>query len=72
MARILLEKTLCMRGLAAAQLCYDNERFTRVNAMPARVQKTLFGVGGVQDLHGQAHHHRKAMFLSVMSDEQIR
>jgi fatty-acid peroxygenase len=70
-ARILLQNTLCMTGPEAAKLFYDPDRFMRRGAAPLRVQKTLFGKGGVQTLDGQAHRHRKRMFLSVMTPERI-
>ena len=64
-------KTICMRGPEAARLFYDESRFERAGVMPARLQKTLFGVGGVQGLDGEAHQHRKEMLLSLMSEEHI-
>lgn len=70
--RILFQKTICMVGAEAAEVFYDTERFTRVNAAPRRLNKTLFGVGGVQALDGQAHHWRKQMFLALMTPERIR
>lgn len=68
---IQLEPTICLRGEAAAELFYDDERFTRHGAAPARVERTLFGEGGVQGLEGAAHRHRKAMFLSLMTRERL-
>ncbi len=34
--------------------------------MPMRVQRTLTGVGGVQGLDGQAHRHRKGLFVDLL------
>ncbi|HHP7232130.1 MAG TPA: cytochrome P450 [Xenococcaceae cyanobacterium] len=70
--RLLLEKTICFQGEAAAQVFYNPEKFTRKNAAPQRIQKTLFGQGGVQGMDGAAHRHRKEMFMSLMSDEGIK
>nr|WP_249435759.1 cytochrome P450 [Paenibacillus sp. Marseille-Q4541] len=70
--RLLGEKAICMRGEEAAQLFYDNEKFIRDGAAPKRVLKTLFGENGVQTLDGDEHHHRKAMFMSLMSREGLR
>ena len=70
-ARIMLRRTVCMRGVEAAKLFYDEQRMTRRGAAPLRLQLTLFGRGGVQSLDGQAHRHRKAMFMSLMSSESI-
>lgn len=70
-ARILLQPTLCMTGPEAARLFYDESRFTRVGAAPLRLQKTLFGRGGVQAMDGAAHRQRKQMFLQVVSAERV-
>ncbi|MDY6782508.1 MAG: cytochrome P450 [Cyanobacteriota bacterium] len=70
--RILLEKTICFKGEEAAKVFYDPEKFTRKNAAPKRINKTLFGQGGVQGMDGDAHHHRKQMFMSLMTDESIK
>lgn len=56
-----------MVGEKEAELFYDNTRFSRKDATPGRIQKTLFGEGGVQGLDGAEHHHRKAMFMSLMT-----
>ena len=69
--RLLLRPTICMRGEEAARLFYDTERFRRSGSAPMRVQKTLFGRGGVQGLDDEAHRHRKRMFMSLMTDESI-
>ena len=70
--RLLMEKTICMRGREAATLFYDTSRFQRHGAMPSAVMKTLLGEGGVQGLDGEAHHHRKQMFMSLMTRESIQ
>ncbi len=69
--RLMLQKTVCMRGPEAAQVFYDQRYFQRKGGAPLRVQKTLFGQGGVQGMDGEAHRHRKAMFMSLMSAESI-
>lgn len=69
--RLMLQKTVCMRGPEAAQVFYDQRYFQRRGGAPLRVQKTLFGQGGVQNMDGEAHRHRKAMFMSLMSPESI-
>jgi len=68
--RLMLRRTICMRGRDAAELFYDPERFQRKGAAPERINKTLFGRGGVQGLDGPAHRHRKALFLSVTSPQR--
>ena len=70
-ARLLLKKTICMTGAEAAALFYDERRFLRHGAAPMRVQRSLFGVGGVQGLDDEAHRRRKAMFMSIMTPEAI-
>lgn len=70
--RLLLQKTICMRGEAAAKIFYDMNRFDRRGAAPKRLQATLFGLGGVQGLDNAAHHRRKQMFLSLMSTDNIQ
>lgn len=69
--RLVLRRTICMTGPEAAQLFYDPSRFERRGAMPKAIQKTLLGQGGVQDLDGDAHRHRKQMFMSLMEQERI-
>lgn len=69
--RLMLKKTICMRGEEAAKVFYDTERFERKKAAPKRLQKTLFGKGGVQGMDGEAHQNRKKMFMSLMSPESI-
>ena len=69
--RLLFKKTICLRGEEAAKVFYDPEKFIRKKAAPKRLQKTLFGEGGVQGMDGDPHRHRKQMFMSLMSDEKI-
>ncbi|HEY8539598.1 MAG: cytochrome P450 [Gammaproteobacteria bacterium] len=70
-ARILLRDTICMTGREAAELVCDSGRFLRHGAMPERIRSTLLGRGGVQGLDGDAHRHRKQMFMSLMTPERI-
>ncbi|MDH6465711.1 fatty-acid peroxygenase [Micromonospora sp. A200] len=70
--RLLLERTICLRGRPATVLFYDPERFQRKGAMPIRGQWTLTGRGGVQGLDGSAHTDRKAMLLSIMTPSGVR
>jgi len=69
--RLLLRKTICMTGAEAARLFSDTRRFIRKGAAPLRLQKTLFGRGGVQTLDDAQHRHRKEMFLSLMTPGRI-
>tara|TARA_R110002020_G_scaffold154714_3_gene335069 strand:+ start:28870 stop:30090 length:1221 start_codon:yes stop_codon:yes gene_type:complete len=69
--RLLLRKTVVMRGEAAAAVFYDQSKFKRKGATPKRFQKTLFGQKGVQGLDGQMHIDRKRMFMQCMGPESI-
>ncbi|SIR85258.1 cytochrome P450 [Micromonospora avicenniae] len=70
--RLLLRRTICLRGRDAATLFYGADRFARAGAMPLRVQRTLTGRGGVQGLDDAAHRERKAMLMSLMTPTAIR
>ncbi|WP_424493016.1 cytochrome P450 [Salinimicrobium sp. GXAS 041] len=69
--RILLKKAIVMKGEDAAKLFYDTEYFQRKGAAPKRLQKTLFGVDGVQGLDGEAHRHRKKLFMEFMGGDSL-
>ena len=69
--RLLLRRTICMRGERAARVFYDPERMQREGSAPGRLQKTLFGQGGVQGLDGREHQHRKALFMDLMTPEAL-
>lgn len=70
--RLMLQPAICMVGKEAAELFCDTSRFIRSGATPIRIQMTLFGAGGVQGLDGEAHRHRKAMFLSLVTPERVQ
>lgn len=70
-ARILLQPTICLTGHEAAALFYDERRIVRSGAAPRRLERTLFGSGGVQGLDGAAHRHRKAAFTSLVTAESV-
>ncbi|MGY2702587.1 cytochrome P450 [Nocardioides sp. HB32] len=69
--RLLGRRAVCVTGPRAAELFYDEARFTRVGAAPLPLQLTLFGRGGVQGLDGPDHRHRKALFSHFMEREQV-
>lgn len=64
--RLLLKTNICLRGRDAAEMYYDQDRFYRKGAAVARAEIVLTGRGGVQGLDHEPHHHRKAMFTSVV------
>jgi fatty-acid peroxygenase len=61
-----------MRGEEAAEVFYFPGRFTRVGALPPTALRLLQDEGSVQLLDGEAHRHRKAMFLALSEPEPIR
>lgn len=69
--RLLLQPTICMQGQKAVELLYDETLFQRTGAAPQPMQATLLGKGGVQGLDGDAHKHRKKMFMSLMTRESL-
>lgn len=66
-ARLLLQNVICISGAEAGKVFYNPELFEKKNAIPKRIQKTLFGMNAVQTMDGQAHGHRKHLFLSLMT-----
>lgn len=69
--RLMLRRAICMRGAAAAELFYGSNRFTRLGAMPMTALKLLQDFGSVQTMEGAPHHHRKRMFLSLVTPEAV-
>lgn len=69
--RLLGHKAICMGGKEATEIFYDNEKFMRSGAAPKRVIKSFFGEGGVQTLDDAEHKHRKQMFMSLMTPDQL-
>jgi fatty-acid peroxygenase len=65
-SRIMLRAVICMRGPAAARLFYCDDKLTRVGSMPTTVLRLLQDKGSVQQLDGEEHHHRKAMFIRML------
>lgn len=70
--RLLLSKTICMTGKDAAQIFSNEELFMRKGAAPEPVSASLFGKGGVQGLDDEAHLHRKNMFMSFMTNNNVQ
>ncbi|MCQ4296696.1 cytochrome P450 [Pseudomonas stutzeri] len=64
--RLLMQNTICLSGEEAARLFYDERYLQREKAMPRMLKKTLIGEGGVQGLDGEAHRHRKRMFMQLL------
>lgn len=70
-ARLMFKPVICARGAAAAQMFYGGERFTRRGgALPPTVLRLLQDKGSVQQLDGDAHRHRKTLFVNLLMDEE--
>ncbi|MCA1369643.1 hypothetical protein I6F15_19830 [Bradyrhizobium sp. BRP14] len=67
--RLMLHPVICMRGEDAARLFYVDSELTRVGAMPSFVLRLLQDKDSVQQLDGEAHRRRKAMFIEVTMTE---
>lgn len=65
------KQVVCIAGKNAAEMFYDNEKFKRNGAAPERALNTLFGQDGVQTPDGEAHVHRKAMFMNFMKKDSL-
>lgn len=70
--RLMLQKVICMMGEEAAQLFYDDHRFTRRGAIPKTTLKLLQDKGSVQLMDGEPHRRRKQMFMSLMTPGNIQ
>lgn len=70
-ARLLLTRTICMTGKDAAQIFSDEQLFKRKGAVTGPLTATLFGKGGVQGLDDEAHLHRKKLFMSFVTPDNV-
>jgi fatty-acid peroxygenase len=70
--RLLLRPVAFLRGSDASRFFYEGDRFTRDGALPTSVLHSLQDEGSVQTLDGPAHHHRKSIFLDLMTPESIQ
>lgn len=66
-ARLLGKNFICMTGADAAKVFYDTDRFQRQNALPKRVQKSLFGVNAIQGMDGKGAYPSEDAF-SIIDD----
>jgi fatty-acid peroxygenase len=60
---------LGIEGPDAARFLYGEDHVRRSHAIPEPVQGTLFGKGAVHTLDGEAHRTRKALFVSLLMDD---
>ena len=70
--RLLGREALFVRGEEGVALFSDETRTRRHGAMPAFIQKSLFGHGSVHSLDGDEHRHRKATFVDVLYDDEVQ
>ncbi|KHD36760.1 cytochrome P450 [Clostridium acetobutylicum] len=68
--RLMGQRVICMTGEEAARIFYDSDKFQRQGAAPKRVQETLLGENAIQTLDGEAHIHRKKLFMLLTSQVQ--
>jgi fatty-acid peroxygenase len=71
LGRFLAYPVICTTGAEAAREFYDAERYERAGVVPARIQATLIGAGGVQGLDGTEHLNRKDVFMNLMNRDSI-
>jgi len=68
-ARIMGRKAVCLTGPRGVRLLYGPEGLTRRGAMPPTVLRLLQDKASVQQLDGAAHRHRKALFMTLLVQE---
>lgn len=69
--RLMLARVICAMGEDAAAMFYHPDRFTRRHALPPTALMLLQDAGSVQLLDGEAHRHRKRMFLELLAPGSI-
>ncbi len=70
--RLLGQRVVLIGGRDAVRFFYDQTLFRRRDAVPRPLANTLFGKGAVHVHDGEAHLHRKAMFMRLLSTEHAR
>jgi fatty-acid peroxygenase len=70
--RLMLQTAYCVTGPEAARMLYHPGRFTRRGALPPTTVRLLQDIGSVHSLDGEAHRHRKQLFVSLMTVDSIQ
>nr|WP_253956522.1 hypothetical protein [Xanthomonas vasicola] len=70
-ARLAGRPVVFARGPDAVATFYHPGRFSRFAALPSTTLRLLQGKGSVQQLDGEAHQHRKQLFMQVLSPAQV-
>jgi fatty-acid peroxygenase len=65
------QRAVAVSGPAAAEFFYADGHLERHSALPPFVVNTIFGRGAVHTLDGQAHRHRKALFVELLMNDGI-
>src|SRR5690625_2651865 len=66
------KKIIVISGKDAAELFYDNDKIERAGTLPKRVVNTLFGKGAIHTTTGKKHIDRKALFMSLMTEGNLK
>jgi len=69
--RVLGQRAVAICGPEAVRFFYDENHLERHTALPHPVVATLFGKGAVHTLDGEAHRHRKALFIALLMNDGI-
>ncbi len=69
--RVMGQRVVCMMGEEAARIFYGSGRFTRKKAIPRTTLTLLQDFGSAQLLDGDAHRHRKQMFMALMTPDGV-
>jgi fatty-acid peroxygenase len=69
--RLAGQRTVALCGPDAARFFYDETHIRRGTALPGPVKSTLTGHGAVHTLDGEIHRVRKALFLSLLTDDGV-
>lgn len=67
--RLFGRRTGVVAGVEGVRSFYDESEVQRQGAVPRLLRRTLFGEGAVHGLDGEAHRHRKAMFLALLTPQ---
>ncbi|MHC0552693.1 cytochrome P450 [Salinicoccus sp. CNSTN-B1] len=66
------KRILVLSGKKAAETFYDNDRIERSGTLPKRIVNTLFGKGAIHTTTGKKHIDRKALFMSLMTEGNLK
>src|SRR5699024_10445872 len=70
-AEAFTKKLYVIYGADADRQFYTAEEVKRAGAMPDIVIKTLFAEEGVQTVDGEDHHHRRNIFMDLITPDRM-